>query len=293
MPKIHVNKIEFYITNVCNLNCEYCNRFNNLNFKGWQKWSDYAEIYSKWSELLDIQQVVILGGEPLLNPTICDWAQGLRSTWGKGVQILSNGTRINHVEGLHETLKRIPNQKIIWLSVMIHNMNEIDNIVNEIEKFLKAPVKKIIGKENNKFQAPLMLADDFVQIPVWITDSFEQNAIIKDADNRWTLHNSNPELAHSMCSFADNKSYHFIRGKLYKCGPVALLPELDQQLDLAINDDDRQLLNSYQPLTLENFDSYHEEFFKKLDNPIPQCKFCPDYHGGGKIWPVRKGLAVN
>jgi hypothetical protein len=74
---------------------------------------------------------------------------------------------------------------------------------------------------------------------------------------------------------------------------VALLPELDQQLDLAINDDDRRLLNSYQPLTLENFDSYHEEFFKKLDDPIPQCKFCPDYKGGGKIWPVRKGLVVN
>jgi organic radical activating enzyme len=293
VPKIHINKVEFYITNVCNLTCEYCNRFNNLNFKGWQKWNDYAEIYSKWSELLEIQKVVILGGEPLLNPTICDWSTGLRSTWGQEVQILSNGTRINHVEGLYDTLKQIPKQNTIWLSVMIHNMNEIDQIVGEVEKFLKAPVKKIIGKENNLYQASLLLTDDFVQIPVWITDSFEQNAIIKDADNRWTLHNSNPEVAHSGCSFVDNKSYHFIRGKLYKCGPVALLPELDQQLNLAINDDDRQLLNSYQPLTLENFDSYHEEFFKKLDDPIPQCKFCPDYQGGGKIWPVRKGLVVN
>jgi organic radical activating enzyme len=293
VPKIYIDKIEFYITNVCNLTCEYCNRFNNLNFKGWQKWDDYAEIYSKWSELLEFRQVVILGGEPLLNPTICDWAVGLRGMWDRGVQILSNGTRINHVDKLYETLKQIPNQKIIWLSVMIHNVDEIDHIVGEIEKFLKEPVKKIIGQENNKFQAPLVLLNDSIQIPVWITDSFDQNAIIKDADNRWTLHNSNPEVAHSMCSFADNKSYHFIKGKLYKCGPVALLPELDQQLNLAINDDDRQLLNSYQPLTLENFDSYHEEFFKKLDDPIPQCKFCPDYKGGGKIWPVRKGLVVN
>jgi hypothetical protein len=96
--------------------------------------------------------------------------------------------------------------------------------------------------------------------------------------------------AHDICCFAQAKNYHFVKGKLYKCGPVALLPELDQQLTLDLFDQDRYLLNSYQPLTLENFQNYHREFFDKLDDPIPQCKFCPSYGGGGKIWPIRKGL---
>ena len=101
----HFNKIEFYITNVCNLTCNRCNRFNNHNFKGWQKWSDYEQIYRSWRKFIDIDQIIILGGEPLLNPTIIDWIQGLNDIWHKNVQILSNGLHINHVRGLKQALQ--------------------------------------------------------------------------------------------------------------------------------------------------------------------------------------------
>lgn len=62
--KIQISKVEFYITNVCNLNCSRYNRFNDHAFKGWQKWSDYAHAYAKWSEKIEIDQIVILGGKP-------------------------------------------------------------------------------------------------------------------------------------------------------------------------------------------------------------------------------------
>lgn len=32
--------MEFYITNVCNLTCTGCNRFNNYKFKGFQRWTE-------------------------------------------------------------------------------------------------------------------------------------------------------------------------------------------------------------------------------------------------------------
>lgn len=282
MPKIKIDKVEFYITNVCNLTCTYCNRFNNLNFKGWQDWNDYSAIYAKWAELIEINQgATLLGGEPLLNPTVCNWALGLVKLWNKPIQILSNGTRINHVTGLYNMIK---NHKV-WLGVTLHNIDQTELILADIERFLQAPVTR--GKHSN-FNAPLGLTDaNNVHVPVWVTSEFVQNAIIPHNDG-WTLHNSDPATAHNMCAFAQHKSYHFIRGKLYKCGPVALLPELDQQIGLHIGDQDRVLLNSYQPLTLENFDSYHKEFFDHLDDVIPQCKFCPSYSGGGKIWPINK-----
>jgi organic radical activating enzyme len=288
VPKIKIDKVEFYITNVCNLTCTYCNRFNNLNFKGWQDWNDYSEIYARWAELIEINQgATLLGGEPLLNPTVCDWALGLVKLWNKPIQILSNGTRINHVARLYDTIK---NHKV-WLGVTLHNIDQTESILADIEHFLHAPVTRNKGKQGNKFDAPIVLSDtNGVTIPVWVTSYFSQNAIIKQ-NNNWTLHNSDPEAAHSICSFAQHKCYHFIRGKLYKCGPVALLPELDQQIGLHIGDQDRALLNSYQPLTLENFDSYHKEFFDRLDDAIPQCKFCPSYIGGSKIWPLNKKSA--
>ena len=83
--KIKIPKAEFYITNVCNLTCSRCNRFNDHAFKGWQKWSDYEQSYKNWSEKIQIDQLVILGGEPLLNPSICQWIAGINSIFQKGV----------------------------------------------------------------------------------------------------------------------------------------------------------------------------------------------------------------
>jgi molybdenum cofactor biosynthesis enzyme MoaA len=87
MSKISFDRIEFYITNVCNLDCQDCNRFNDYNFTGWQSWADYAEDYRTWSERIDIKHLVLLGGEPLLNPTILDWISGLSKLWSSPLQI--------------------------------------------------------------------------------------------------------------------------------------------------------------------------------------------------------------
>ena len=96
------NKVEFYITNVCNLNCDQCNRFNNFDFSGWQNWNDYKEDYRRLAEYIELKFIVLMGGEPLLNPTVVDWIYGLNQTFDTGIQILTNGTRLNKVNGLYE-----------------------------------------------------------------------------------------------------------------------------------------------------------------------------------------------
>ena len=53
--KFQLNYVEFYITNVCNLTCQGCNRFNSFKFKGWQKWEDYADTYKQWSEQIEFR----------------------------------------------------------------------------------------------------------------------------------------------------------------------------------------------------------------------------------------------
>lgn len=290
MSKIKLDKVEFYITNVCNLTCDECNRFNNFSFKGWQRWQDYEVTYAEWASRVDVRQLVILGGEPLLNPSICDWITGINRVFSQGVQILTNGTRLNQVSRLYQALSNvdISGQSNI-LSIIIHNTDDVDWYLNEVCKFLQEPIQKLVGQENNVFGADYCYIDkNFVQIPIWITTDFTKSAIIKNG-HTLTLHNSDPEIAHGICSFALNKNYHFIRGNLYKCGPVALLPEFDQQIGLDISDQDRQLLNSYQPLTIQNFQSYHQEFFEHLDAPIPQCKFCPSQSDNYKIWAITKG----
>ena len=262
------------MTNVCNLTCDGCNRFNNFSFSGWQRWSDYEETYTKWAEYIDIDRVVLLGGEPLLNPDILDWVYGINRVFGRNVQILSNGTRINKVKGLYEALTVNGN----WMGISWHNPNTIGEFEQEVHKFLKGEITKV-EKDHpaNDFGCDMMWMDENkVKIPLWIQYDFYESAIKQTADGKFTLHNSDPTRAHNACGFARFKNYHFIRGKLYKCGPVALFPEFDQQHKFEISDEDRRLINSYRPLSADEYPERGAEFLENLDKQLPQCKFCPE-----------------
>ena len=288
-PRVFVPNVEFYITNVCNLNCTHCNRFNNHNFSGWQRWSDYEPMYKEWARYIRLQRVAILGGEPLLNPTICDWVTGINRLWNKAVNLLTNGTRLNHVNGLYEAINSNPDKNFHWvknwIGISLHNANDKERCFEEIRKFLKGEIKYYHrsnpeNKNNSKTHGGDhgFIDSNGVHICVWEYDEFYGSSINRTSAGRFTLHNSDPVQAHNICGFAMYKCYHFIRGALYKCGPVALMPEFDQQHQFDISDSDRGLLNSYRPLIPQEFTTRGKDFLTHIDDVIPQCKFCPEKH---------------
>lgn len=281
------NKVEFYITNVCNLTCDNCNRFNNYKFSGWQTWDDYADVYQQWSQYLNLPQIVIMGGEPLLNPTVNQWIQGLHQIFGAHIQVLSNGLQLNKAKNLYQTL--MDNSGHVGIS--LHNLDHFEQIRANIYEFL-APIKEEYGagtsdNRQNGIYYSARDANDML-VNVYMSNDFQQAAVIARPNGTFTLHNSNPEQAHSMCAFAQCKCYHFIKGKIYKCGPVALMPEFDQQFNLDISNEDRALLNGYQPMTIDLWPQQGQQWIAELDNPIAQCKFCPDYVSMTKIFPLVK-----
>lgn len=292
MKKHHFSKIEFYITNVCNLNCNGCNRFNNYKFSGGQRWADYATAYTKWGEYIDIDQIVILGGEPLLNPDLLNWVNGIRQIFKstKNIQVLSNGTQLNKVKGLY---KRWHDHRDFYIGISWHNANNIDELESNVYSFLQGDVIRVEkNDERNVWGADFAYIDQYrVGIPVWMENTFYSSAINLTERGTFALHNSDPIQAHNSCGFAQHKNYHFIRGKLYKCGPVALFPEFDQQHQLDISDEDRVLINSYQPLSADDYLISGETFLSQLDQPLAQCKFCPVDHTTQEIFAIKKNLA--
>lgn len=283
-----IHNVEFYITNVCNLNCTNCNRFNNFDFRGYQKWSDYQGTYEKWAKYVRLQRVTLLGGEPLLNPTILDWIDGINRLWNVPTQILTNGTRLNSVKGLYEKLANPlnPAEPGIknWVGVSLHNRNDIDRCFDEIKKFLHGDIRYYHHTDpanvNNAMTygaSHAFVDSNDVRIPVWEYDSFYRAAVHLNDSGRFTVYNSDPELAHKGCGFAMFKCYHFVHGALYKCGPVALFPEFDNQHRLDISEQDRQLINSYKPLRADEFPERGQSFLDEIDQVIPQCKFCPEF----------------
>ena len=289
--RIVVPKIEFYITNVCNLTCKDYNRYNNYNFKGWQDWNDYKDIYAEWAKKIDIKHIVLLGGEPLLNPSICAWILGIKELW-REVQIITNGTHLNLVPGLYDAVKKTGS----WVQISIHNVNDIDKHFQNIRSFLKDSIR--FSDDKNLFDhsgRSTTFGSDYgfrdgnsVQVSASVQDSFYNISILPGNNGKLTLHNNDPELAHKDCGFVKYKNYHFIRGKLYKCGPVALLPEFDQQYPLDISDKDRELLNSYRPLSINEFEDRGADFINNIDNVIDQCKFCPTKFSNTQIFATNK-----
>lgn len=308
------NKVDFYITNVCNLACENCNRFNNYKFTGFQRWDDYRHIYQQWAEHVELSAAVLLGGEPLLNPTICDWVQGIPETFGCDVQILTNGTRLNHTPGLYNALADLSGHAHVGIS--LHNVAEFENLREIVKKFLQGSVVEWGTVINEPAPANLQNFNAYwgikdsngIVINLWNVSAFH-TAAIQFVDSKYVLHNTTKHqgipsaglrarqeatkiTAHEHCGFVKFKSYHFIKGKLYKCGPAALFPEFDEQHKFDIVESDRQVIHSYKPLSMDNFIEYHQEFFDNLDNPIPQCRFCPTKSTMGArelvVYPPRK-----
>jgi organic radical activating enzyme len=275
MTRHLIDRLEFYITNVCNMTCNGCNRFNNYKFTGWQRWQDAEPILTKWADKIDIRHPVILGGEPLLNPDIVKWITGIRKLWPdhSGVQVQSNGTRIDRVPGLATALDPAAGN---WLGISIHDPTDRENIFTRVRNFLGPTVTETQNADDPIGSNYQFINADKIKIHAWNSDKFVQSSIIDLPNGAHTLYQSNSDLAHENCTFRRFKNYHMINGKLYKCGPVALMPEFDEQHHFELSDQDRALLNSYRPLTVDECDVRGEEFLRTIDDVIPQCKFCPE-----------------
>lgn len=268
------DRLEFYITNVCNLTCNGCNRYNNYRFSGWWSWAEAEPVLERWAEKIDIRHPVILGGEPLLNPDIVKWIEGVHRLWPdhSGVQVQSNGTRIDCVRGLYDALDPKTGN---WIGISIHNPDDREEIFTRIRNFLKHPIQETADKSHPIGSDYQFVDSNKNYVHAWMSNKFVQSNII-ERDGRYTLYQSDPERAHENCTFRRFKNYHMIKGKIYKCGPAALMPEFDDQYHFDLSDEDRAIMRGYQPLTVEDYDIRGADFLAHIDDMIPQCKFCPE-----------------
>lgn len=274
--KYRLDKLEFYITNVCNLTCSNCNRYNNFNFKGWAAWDDYADNLREWAKVIHVQHPIILGGEPLLNRDIVKWVKGLRELWPNsyGVQIQSNGTRIDRVPGLYDAISN--RQDGNWIGVSIHRQEDREELFARIRNFLKGDIRMTENHDHPVGSAYQFKDSNHVEVHVWNNDHFGYTNISRTADGGYTIMRSNPERAHENCAYRQWKNYHWIRGKIYKCGPAALMPEFDDQFKLDLTDEERTVLHGYQGLAVEEWGQRGKYFMDHIDDIIPQCRFCSD-----------------
>ena len=329
--RLHLPSVEFYITNVCNFNCDGCNRFNNINFTGRQAWRDYKEIYGHWSQVLDLDAFNILGGEPMTSPDYLDWLQGLHALWPRArAQLLTNGHYLRPDDrDLYEVLRA--SHGVLSLSIGLHNRHREAAMLERVRSWLVSPIAVSRTPHNirelpdfdrnwrtsydairdeswpacdnidqwhnlpahiqqecttvHQFSPELLaqqrknwrLEDvNGVVVEIKQENFFQQPWLLIDpAQRQARLHRSDAQQAHDVCDYVRGRCYHFIRGGLYKCGPVALYPELAAKFDLGLSPDETQVINSYKPGTPNDINAL-QDFIDHLDDVIDQCRFCPE-----------------
>ena len=319
---------EFYITNVCNLNCPRCNRYNNYAFSGHLDWNDHAEEYRQWSKKLNISCIGILGGEPLLNPGLEKWIRGLAELWPtSSIQILTNGTQFDRWPRLYDLLVEYRGR--IRINVNRHNAEKTQDTLSRIEQFYPGSYRKyyvnpdqVQNPDPGYFtQSPdhkekFKLADQKYGLHIWddptyefsycddnnilvkygVADSFDNVAVGYHAETGKLSLNymSDPDRAVGACF--SKWSHHFFQGRLYKCGVATVLPEFIKQFPVSMTDQQRDLINGYQAAEWSWSDEQLTSFLANLrqGHSIEQCRLCPEqptaepFAAGHKKIPIKR-----
>jgi hypothetical protein len=187
------------------------------------------------------------------------------------------------------------------IGVSLHNLADFEMLRQNILDFLDTVVVEFGVKLNIPPPPDWQGWDSYwtvvdkngVIVCMYLANAFQTSAVQLTNTGRFIVHDNDPVRSHQQCGFVKFKCYHFVRGKIYKCGPAALFPEFDEQNQFDISDSDRQIMNSYRPLTLDNFELYKDDWVESLNHPIPQCKFCPDKAISRIITPTVKGTVSN
>ena len=277
----HISYAEFYVTNHCNLTCNNCNRFSNHNMSGSADWDTYRDTYRKWCLEVTIDRIAFLGGEPLLHPKLHKMISDVSQWWYESeIEITTNGLLIEKIKP-HLQQSIIENSVTMYVS--IHNKNWVEKIKTSIvEKFGNLELVDSQRKEPYGGH-DVFISESGNKIVLEYTYYFRSAALYYDNEQgKYKLHNSDPQQAHSICDM--KHSFHFWKGCLYKCGVMVSLPYMIEQKGelLQITDQQKNLLNQYQPLTLEDVEN-DSSSADALFEYIPQCEFCTSNYGSSRI----------
>jgi hypothetical protein len=142
-------------------------------------------------------------------------------------------------------------------------------------------------KYANQLQNYRLTDSQGVCVDIYWENNFHQGAlIVDDISKKFRLHNSDPVKAHTICH--SKTCHHFDSGKLYKCGQVALFPQFYQQFFVDLTDQEYETMHSYVPGSIDMSSEDLTNWTNQLNNPIPQCQFCPESYDIKEIFADNK-----
>jgi organic radical activating enzyme len=253
--------LEVMIIRTCNLSCQGCTTFSDLTYNGYTTWEQGKLWLKPWIQRLDIQAIGLMGGEPLINPQIKLWIQGIRALLPNAqIRFVTNGLLLErHWE-------------------VVELLNELGNTVLKISDHIKDPrIQSVIDRVFNTYTWQPVTE---YGINRWATDRENRFQIARPERFMRTFqfeyanmapHDSNPTDAFAVC--VQKRCPLLYNGELYKCGTIGLTPELLERNHWP----NQELWQPYisQGLLPDCSDNTLAKFINNYGKPHAICRQCP------------------
>lgn len=253
--------LELMATNVCNLACEGCTTFSDLDHKGYATWQQSQQQLDPWLARLDIQAVGFMGGEPLINPDLRAWIFGLRDLLPRAqIRFVTNGLLLDKHWWVIDALDQVGNAV---MKITYHLPNHA----------LDRSIERIFGSRDwqpiQEFGIDRWIAPSGLRFQIARPQRF-----IKTYQGQlahMTPHDSDPTKSFAIC--VQQKCPMLYQGRLYKCGTAALTPEI-------INRHGRPNIEKWRPyietgLAADCEPPALEKFLANFGKPHAICRQCP------------------
>ena len=205
---------ELMATQACNLSCHGCTNYADLPHKGYVKWKDVHQYLSNWTNRVEITDLGILGGEPLMNPEIEKWLYGIRELLPDAqIRFTTNGLLLEKKFHIVKVLEDIGNV-VFKISKHFDNNKKLDRIIQRVfDSYDWQPIHEFgIDRyvTGNKFRFYTRQTKTFIKT-------------YKGPYENMQPYNSNPADAIDIC--CQRYCPLMYNGQLYKCSTSALLKD--------------------------------------------------------------------
>jgi organic radical activating enzyme len=259
--KLTLPFLEIMATQACNLSCVGCTNYSDLPVKGYLSWQQAKQSIQMWSQRLELPDFGIIGGEPLLNPTIDQWVVGLRELLpSTRIRFTTNGVLLHKKLEIVDLMHSVGNS---LFKITVHQNNQqLECIIDEI-------LKKYKWKTITEFGITRWVTDNNFKFQVNRPTKFIKTYIGEYSN--MMPHNNNPLEAFKICCQPNCPLLY--NGKIYKCSTSALLNDTLKHVG-------NPNLESWQPYLVNglDIDSSDEDLKKFVDNyskPNAICRMCP------------------
>lgn len=255
--------VEIMITQSCNLSCQGCTNYSDLRHQGYLSWRQGQEWFRSWQRRVDLPDIGVMGGEPLINPEWREWLQGLRDMFPcSQLRFTTNGLLLYRHPDILDFLDLIGN---VVFKITVHfDHQDLEAAIKDLQsqRMWHAVIEHGIHRWSNNRGVRLQ-----INRPRHFVRPFRNNY------ENMAPWQSDPEAAFNKC--VQQTCPLMYKGRIYKCSTSALLRDTLERFD-------RPNWQAWQPFMVNGIGPDDDAnqisaFVSSFGQAEAICAQCPDH----------------